>query len=69
MGGRLVSDEESDNEDAMQARRLDNLDWSKLGRMAEESFKRTPTVEFMYEIVFFCIDLLFSFSKSHVHVV
>lgn len=46
MGGRSVEDE-PDEEGNLQDVRLDSLDWMKVGKIAANSFRRTPAIEFM----------------------
>ena len=47
MGGRHVG-EEADEESENQLRRLEAGDWAKLENAVANSWRRTPTIEFMY---------------------
>ena len=43
---RVTEDDEEENE-SVNSKKLDSLDWDKLGRKCCQYFRRTPTVEFM----------------------
>ena len=47
MGGRCV-DDETDEEGNTQDVRYELLDWKKIGKIAANSYRRTPATEFMY---------------------